>query len=60
MNGVCKVKENSISLYNENLFNIHLPNVLTFIEYPSACTQEAPVDYFQIIDGELSRNCVFI
>ena len=41
-------------------FNIHLPNVLTFIEYPSACTQEAPVDHFQIIDGELSRNCVFI
>ena len=41
-------------------FNIHLPNLLTLIEYPSACTQEAPVDYFQIIDGELSRNCVFI
>ena len=41
-------------------FNIHLTNLLTFIEYSSACTQESPVDYFQIIDGELSRNCVFI
>ena len=40
-------------------YTIHLPILSLFVEYPSACTPEESedVDYFQIIDGELSRNC---
>ena len=41
-------------------YTIHLPVFSIFVEYPSACTPEASeedVDYFQIIDGELSRSC---
>ena len=61
MNGVCKVKGKLFRLYNN--ITIHLSILSIFVEYPSACTPESyeeEVDYFQIIDGELSRSCVFI